>query len=190
MLNKMYLLVFSFSRYFFFFCFISFILISCGSSDDLIGKWESDREECRLKEDDDFKNSFGDNRYILEFIDDTQVQLTYQQLDIEVNVVEGQQSQGKNKLKCDITFIGTYSYGGLSGDIEINFKNESGQYNSKKGENCNTTLNIAAQMPKASPFLDKISVSLEEVNTEELHLNFPDRSQCKNDEMLVIFKRK
>ena len=187
----MYLLVFSFFRYFFFFSFFSFALISCGSSDDLIGKWESDREECRLKEgDDNFKNSFEDNKYILGFIDDTQIQLTYPQLNIEVNVVEGEQSQGKNKLKCDITFIGTYFYGGLSGDMEINFKNESGQYNSKNGENCNATLNIAAQMPKTSPFLDKISVSLEEVNTEELQLSFPDHPQCKNDKLLVIFKRK
>ena len=188
-MNKIYLLVFSVFRYFFFFGSVSLILVSCGSSEDLIGKWESDREECRLKEGDIFRNSFEDNKYILEFVDETQVQLTYLQLAIEANVVEGQQSQGKNKLKCDIIFVGSYSYGGLSGDMEINFKNESGQYNSKKGENCNTPLDIAAQMPKASPFLEKVSVSLEQVDAEILRLGFPGRSQCENDKMLVIFKR-
>lgn len=180
MLNKLYLLVFFFT------------LISCGPSDELIGKWESDREECELKEEDLFSNNFEDNnKYILEFIDDDQVQLTYPQLDIEANVVEGQQSQGKTeKLKCDITFVGSYSYGGLSGEIEIDFKNESGQYNSKKGENCDTPLQVSAQMPKTSSFLEKISVGLEEVSTEELDLSFSGRSQCKNDKMFVIFKRK
>ena len=190
MLNKIYLLLFFVFRYFFFFGSFSLILISCGSSKDLIGKWESDREECRLKNEDVFRNSFEDNKYILEFVDETQIQLTYLQLDIEVNVVEGQQSQGRNKIKCDIIFVGSYSHGGLSGDMEISFKNESGQYNSKKGENCDTTLDITAQMPKASPFLEKVSVGLEKVDAKILQLSFPGSSQCENDKMLVIFKRK
>ncbi len=179
----------------FVFLFSFFLLTACSAPGGLLGVWELDRQECFFKDNVGiFKDFFQEeNKYTLEFKSNNQVVLIYPDRDVSANLFINQvQQEKKETLKCDVLFMGTYSYGSLTGSLDFNFAHdETGAYQTRKGDNCDTNLQIKFKnLPANSHYIGDPSVKVKKVSTEELHLAFPGAPKCKSDRVTFIFKRK
>ncbi len=173
--------------------FVSIYLVACSPPDGLIGKWEVFSQECLLK---DKSRTFKDiitkeRKYTLEFMKEDQVQLTYPDLDISADLIVDKQATETEKIKCDTTFTGKYYYT-MFGNIQFDFADDdTGAYQAKKGQKCETELEIKFKaMPKSSPYKNDPAVSLKKMEGKELQLAFPDFTKCKDDKMIIVFKKK
>ena len=168
-------------------------MVSCSAPEGLIGMWKAERQECLFKDTSGiFKNSFTkERRYILDFKSGNQVDLIYQDLKVFADLAADQKKQeDKEELECDVIFAGTYSYSTL-GSLEFNFAHdETGAYQIRRGEDCDTDLKIEfKKMPAQSPYIGDPSVSVEKVNAEDLYLAFSGFPKCKSDKMVTVFRR-
>ena len=176
-----------------FFIFVSFIFLTAcgilGAPEELLGKWEVISQECSLKNKSGiFKDVFTEDRkYILNFMKEDKVHLTYSDLSISATVSD---QESEKNIKCDIVFIGKYSYT-LLGKIQFDFTNNAlGTYQAVKGTKCGTDLEIEFKtMPKNSPYSKNPLVSLEKIEKKELHLVFSGFKKCEGEEMIIRFKK-
>ena len=176
--------------------FLFFLLPACSPPKGLIGSWEANRQECLYKDNKAFvKNSFPEEQnYILHFKEANQkVHLIYPDQDIPANVFINQQQRRKKKnIKCDVIFVGSYSYNSVSGSLHFDFANdETGAYEIIKGDKCETDLQITFKnLPANSHYNGDPSIKVKKVGGEELHLAFSGFPKCMSEEMIFIFNRK
>ena len=174
---------------------VFFLLMACSAPKGLIGVWEAKHQKCLFKDKSGlFKDTFTkERRYILDFSENKQVKLVYQDLNVFADLFVNKEKQAeKENLQCDVVFTGTYSYSSVFGSIKFNFANdETGAYQIKKGESCDTDLTVEfKEMPKNSPYIEDPEVFVETVDKEDLHLLFPGFSKCEDDKMITVFSRK
>jgi len=178
----------------FIFFILSFLLFftSCSPPSELLGTWASDRQECLFSDRSQFfRNDLTDKkRYLLKFMENNQVELVYYGVNITASLLgTADQKKSTEKIECDLTFTGTYSY--AFGSISFNFANdETGELMTKKGENCGTNLHIrATKLPEGSSYTGDPSASLESINANELRLAFSGFSQCTKEKLVTILKK-